>query len=123
MDLRKIAPDALYHTHPDTTPRTLMREEPRIERAVTNGAELRPQGRFPISPVGWVGIAAAVLGVAYFLVPVGDAERASEPKLVPESKREAPRAAVNRDEVSAPTAAGKSANERDKPVEKDEAPR
>ncbi len=100
-----------------------MGEGPRIERDPTDTVDLRQGSRFPISPGGWVGIAAAVVGVAYFMVPEGASEQASERKPPPEARIEAPQPMVNRYEVVGPTARDKSADERDAATKKEKAPR
>lgn len=86
-----------------------MSEQPTIERDPASGAD-KPQGRrFPISPVGWVGIGAALLGIAYFVLPDGASEPAPDRKPPPEARIEVPQSMVNRYEVSGPTAREKPA--------------
>ena len=63
---------------------------------------MRERRRFPISPVGWIGIAAAMLGLAYFLLPAETAEQRAERR--PADTREAGAAPAMRNEVAAPAA-------------------
>jgi hypothetical protein len=82
-----------------------MSEQPTSERDPASGADT-PQGRrFPISPVGWVGIAAALVGIAYFVIPDGASEQASDRKPPPDARVEAPQ--TKKEELNAPAAAKK----------------
>jgi len=75
-------------------------------------AERRGTDRSAISLVGWMGIAAIVLGLAYFVllpeVPGSSAERRPSP---PEARGEAPPARVPQQSVRVPVAA-EAAHER-----------
>jgi hypothetical protein len=53
-----------------------MSEQPASERS--RRADTRGGRRFPIGPAGWIGIAAAIAGIAYFVLPDGAPERAEE---------------------------------------------
>jgi hypothetical protein len=100
-----------------------MGDGPRIECAPTLAVDSRRGRRFPISPAGWVGIAAAVVGVAYFLIPEGTQEQAPERKPPPEARSAAPQPTGNRYEVVGPAVRDKSADERDAAAKKEKAPR
>jgi hypothetical protein len=63
---------------------------------------MRGRRPFPVSPVGWIGIAAGVLGLAYFLVPEESALERSARRPLPETRMEAAPATANRNEVIAP---------------------
>jgi hypothetical protein len=80
-----------------------MSEQPTSERGPASGADTREGRRFPISPVGWMGIAAAIVGVAYFVLPDGAPEPASDRKPPPEARIEVPEKMVNRYEVTGAT--------------------
>jgi hypothetical protein len=58
-------------------------EQRKSERDPADAARTRQGSRFPISPVGWMGIAAAIVGLAYFVLPQDAPEQASERKPPP----------------------------------------
>ena len=89
-----------------------MAEQPTTERDRADAPDMREGRRFPISRAGWVGIAAAILGVAYFVIPEETAKQASDRKPPPEARVEVPQPIVNRDEVLGTTAREKSGEER-----------
>jgi hypothetical protein len=89
-----------------------MAEQPPTER---NGADvqgMRKGGRFPISPGGWMGVAAAIVATAYFVLPEETAQQPSDRKPPPEWRIEVPQPLVNRYEVVSPSTREKSGEER-----------
>jgi hypothetical protein len=81
-----------------------MSEQRGGERGPADAADIREGRRFPIGPVGWAGIAAAALGIAYFLLPAETAEQSTDRKPAPEARTEATPPVANRAEVVAPAA-------------------
>ena len=100
-----------------------MAEQPTTERDRADAPDMRQGRRFPISRVGWAGIAAAILGVAYFLVPEETAKQASDRKPPPETRTEVPKPMENRLEVGGPTDRGKSREERTADAKDDTSPK
>jgi hypothetical protein len=95
-----------------------MSKQPTSARNPASGAHTRQGRRFPISPVGWVGIAAALVGIAYFALPDGAPEPASERKPPPEARVEVPE--TKKGELSAPEAAKKEDVTARPPAKKEE---
>jgi hypothetical protein len=100
-----------------------MAEQPTTERDRTDAPGMREGRRFPISRAGWVGIAAAILGLAYFLVPEETAKQASDRKPPPETRTEVPKPMENRLEVVGPTDREKSGKERTAEAKDDTTPK
>jgi hypothetical protein len=97
-------------------------DQRKSERDPADAASLRPGSRFPISPIGWMGIAAAIVGLAYFVLPEETSEQASERKPPPEARIEVPQTMVNRYEVIAPSARDKSDERRSVAPKSEKAP-
>jgi hypothetical protein len=78
-----------------------MGEQHRSGRDPAEAASTGARRRFPISPLGWVGIAAAMLGIAYFLLPVEIAEHRAERQ--PPDAGEAAPATAKYNDVATPS--------------------
>ena len=89
-----------------------MAEQLTTERDRADAPDMREGRRFPVSRGGWIGIAAAILGVAYFVIPEETAKQASDLKPPPETRVEVPQPVVTGDEVVGPTVREKPAEER-----------
>jgi hypothetical protein len=81
-----------------------MSEQPTSERDRASGAHTRGGRRFPISPAGWIGIAAAIVGIVYFALPDGAPEPASNRNLPRDAPTEVPPKAVSRNDATGSTA-------------------
>ena len=81
-----------------------MGEQRANERDSVKGTAVHEARPFPIGIAGWLGIAAAILGIAYFLVPDDTPERASDRKPLSGAQSEGPQTSVNRYEIVDPTA-------------------
>lgn len=82
------------------------------ERESARASDVREPRPFPISLGGWMGICAALVGIAYFVFPDDVAEQSSDRKPSPAQRIEVPQAAVNRyDVVVEPSALAKPPEE------------
>jgi len=87
-----------------------MAEQPTTERAGADAEGMSEGRRFPVGPVGWMGIGAAILALAYFVLPEETAPQPSDRKPPPEWRIDVPQPLENRYEVVESTP-------REKPVE------
>jgi hypothetical protein len=93
------------------------------ERESARASDVREPRPFPISFGGWIGICAALVGIAYFVFPDGVAEQPSDRKPPAAARIEVPQAAVNRYDVVEPSARPKPPDESAVATKREEAPR